>query len=221
MPAFRPPPAVADAWGEFRANLRGQWDEKWAGKWTDSRPAAAGKKTGAALVKWDGRGACWANGACRLEGVRAFFAVVSNLGNGKFWYLFMATLGACAALDMGPDGAGWAAAHMLLAGGLTCLIYKACKRVSRRPRPYAAIESITVGAVPLDTYSFPSGHTMHAVAFTVVAAAHLPAAGPPLAVASLLVAASRVVLGLHYPTDVALGGLLGFLIAELTCLPLG
>jgi len=55
---------------------------------------------------------------------------------------------------------------------------------------------------PLDEFSFPSGHTLHAVAFTVVALAYYPALAPLLLPFTASVAASRVVLGLHYPSDV-------------------
>ena len=65
---------------------------------------------------------------------------------------------------------------------------------------------------PLDPFSFPSGHTLHAVAFTVVAATHYPPLAALLVPFTLLIAASRVVLGLHYPSDVLVGAVLGALI---------
>lgn len=65
---------------------------------------------------------------------------------------------------------------------------------------------------PLDEFSFPSGHTLHAVAFTAVACAWYTPLALLLVPYALLVAASRVVLGLHYPSDVlaaiAIGGVL-------------
>src|SRR5690606_16957595 len=65
---------------------------------------------------------------------------------------------------------------------------------------------------PLDEFSFPSGHTLHAVAFSTVAVAHYPVLAWALVPFTGAVALSRVVLGLHYPSDVlaatAIGGLL-------------
>lgn len=65
----------------------------------------------------------------------------------------------------------------------------------------------------LDEFSFPSGHTLQAVSFSVVALAWYPALAPLLLPFTALVATSRVVLGLHYPSDVlaaiAIGGGLG------------
>lgn len=52
---------------------------------------------------------------------------------------------------------------------------------------------------PLDEFSFPSGHTLHAVAFSLVAMAHYPVLAWALVPFTASVAVSRVVLGLHYP----------------------
>ena len=64
-------------------------------------------------------------------------------------------------------------------------------------------------APPLDEFSFPSGHTLHAVSFGIVAAGWFPVLALPLALFAVLVAMSRVVLGLHYPSDVLAGAALG------------
>ncbi|MNV30971.1 phosphatidylglycerophosphatase B [compost metagenome] len=55
---------------------------------------------------------------------------------------------------------------------------------------------------PLDEFSFPSGHTLHAVSFTIVALAYYPWLAPLLVPFTVLIGLSRVVLGLHYPSDV-------------------
>ncbi len=91
-----------------------------------------------------------------------------------------------------------------------------------RERPFITHKAINRITAPLDRYSFPSGHTLHAVSFTITAWLIFPQLAVLLVPMALLIALSRVVLGLHYPTDVlagaGLGGLLsalGFLVASL------
>lgn len=142
--------------------------------------------------------------------VRRMFAVVSRLGDGVFWYALM---GAMVLFD-GLDGLV-AAAHLLATGAVSLALYKAIKRWTRRPRPFASDVRIRAWVAPLDEFSFPSGHTLHAVAFTIVALAYYPALAWLLVPFSAAVAASRVVLGLHYPSDVLAATALGGALASL------
>lgn len=148
-----------------------------------------------------------ANRAGARRGIRSGFALVSRLGDGVFWYLLMATM----ILADGLDGLA-ASAHLAATGVVALSLYKFLKRWTRRPRPFAADCRIHAWVAPLDEFSFPSGHTLHAVAFTVVALAYYPALAWLLLPFTMAVAASRVVLGLHYPSDVlaatAIGGAL-------------
>lgn len=144
----------------------------------------------------------------RRASVRGFFAAVSRLGDGVFWYVLMA-------LIVLADGyAGLAAsAHMAATGLAALLLYKGLKHWTRRPRPFASDPRIHPLVAPLDEFSFPSGHTLHAVSFSLVAIAHYPVLAWLLLPFTLCVAASRVVLGLHYPSDVFAAGVIGCLIA--------
>lgn len=144
------------------------------------------------------------NRACGFVPARQLFGLVSWLGNGKFWYALMIGL----PLAVGQTGLE-VSLRMAVAGIFGLLIYKTIKRLTHRPRPYMVHESIVLGAAPMDQFSFPSGHTLHAVMFTIIVVSALPVLGILLVPFTLLVAASRVVLGLHYPTDVLLGALLG------------
>jgi undecaprenyl-diphosphatase len=137
------------------------------------------------------------------------FRVVSRLGDGVFWYsLMLALLAVGGASALAPIG-------RMAGTGLACtLIYKWLKSKTSRPRPFAVENAVRAGADPLDPFSFPSGHTLHAVAFSIVAIAFYPMLAWLLVPFTLLVAASRVVLGLHYPSDVLAGAALGALIAS-------
>ncbi|HNR91345.1 MAG TPA: phosphatase PAP2 family protein, partial [Dokdonella sp.] len=59
-----------------------------------------------------------------------------------------------------------------------------------------------------------SGHTLHALSFALVALAWFPMLAPLLPPFTALVATSRVVLGLHYPSDVLVASAIGFALAE-------
>lgn len=98
---------------------------------------------------------------------------------------------------------------MALTGALGIIVYKVLKRFVVRERPFITHAAIDLAMPPLDRYSFPSGHTLHAVCFTLQATVHFPQLGGVLIPLALTIAGSRVVLGLHYPTDVLAGAALG------------
>jgi undecaprenyl-diphosphatase len=157
-------------------------------------------------------GWCLAANRWGARGVaRAWFRAVSRLGDGAFWYALMAGL----VLFDGWRGLG-ASAHLAATGLVALLLYRRLKRWTKRPRPFAADRRIRPLVAPLDEFSFPSGHTLHAVAFTVVALAWYPALAPLLLPFTASVAASRVVLGLHYPSDVLAATAIGIGLATLS-----
>jgi undecaprenyl-diphosphatase len=143
------------------------------------------------------------------------FVLASRLGDGAVWYSLLVAI----ALVDGVAGL-MASVHMALAGAASLTVYRVLKRHARRLRPFASDPRIRALVPPLDEYSFPSGHTLHAVAFSVVAVAHYPLLGWGLVPLCGLIAASRVVLGLHYPSDVAAGFSIGAGMGLLALLPL-
>ena len=144
------------------------------------------------------------NRACRLPGVRRLFAAISRLGDGVFWYTLMLFL----PVTYGEAGL-YPALRMALVGVLGLALYKYLKNRLTRERPYITLDGIVAGTPALDRYSFPSGHTLHAVSFTVLACYSFPALAWLCIPFAMLVAASRVVLGLHYPSDVLAGAGIG------------
>jgi undecaprenyl-diphosphatase len=145
------------------------------------------------------------------EFIRRLFAFFSRLGNGVFWYALIAVLPFVDGLR-----GGIAALHMLLVGFAGLVIYKLMKRKFIRERPFVKNHSIQLGTTPLDRFSFPSGHTLHAVGFSLVAIAYYPLLASLLVPFALLIALSRMILGLHYPSDVIMGAAIGFTIAKLS-----
>ena len=111
-----------------------------------------------------------------------------------------------------------AALHMAATGIVALLLYKVLKRCTQRPRPFALDLRIRPWVAPLDEFSFPSGHTLHAVAFSIVALVHYPGLAALLVPFTVAVAVSRVVLGLHYPSDVLAACVIGALLAGVALL---
>jgi undecaprenyl-diphosphatase len=165
----------------------------------------------ARLQRWDERVCVRMNRALRYATVLPVFRAISWLGNGIFWYSLMLAL----LLQHGAQ-AVQPVVHMVLVGIVCTLAYKLLKRGTLRPRPYQALQAVAAGAGALDAFSFPSGHTLHAVAFSLVACSYYPALAAPLALFALLTAVSRVILGLHYPSDVLAGAAIGAAVAGLS-----
>lgn len=150
--------------------------------------------------------------ARRSRAVDLGFVGVSRMGDGVFWYALMLAL---------PLVYGYAgltvSLRIAIVGLIGVSVYKGLKLTLTRERPFIRHAAIERGTAPLDVYSFPSGHTLHAVSFTTVSCWWFVELSWLLVPFTLLVALSRVVLGLHYPTDVLAGAALGFLMALLVC----
>lgn len=101
-------------------------------------------------------------------------------------------------------------------------IYRFVKTRLCRERPFITYcGGIQCSEPARDRYSFPSGHTMHAVMFTLFVAAHTPWLLPIVVPLAALIAISRVGLGLHYASDVVAGAAMGYGFALLSLALLG
>ena len=149
------------------------------------------------------------NQSLSFPSIQRSFAAISWLGDGIFWYSLIACL---------PFIYGWEAIHvsllMVIVGVVNLVIYKSLKKLTCRERPCSTSTDIIPGAHLLDHYSFPSGHTLHAVSFTIVATSFYSELSWLLIPFAVLIAMSRVILGLHYPTDVVAGAGIGATIAS-------
>ena len=165
------------------------------------------------LYRLDLDGCLFLNKYCRQAAVNQFFSTVSRLGDGVFWY----SLGAVLPVIYGMKGL--AVTALFAATGIICLsIYKSLKARFYRARPFVQSKDIFKGCAPLDVCSFPSGHTMHACCFTTLVLWYFPEFAVVLLPFTILIAISRMVLGLHYPSDVVIGALLGTSLAIGACL---
>jgi undecaprenyl-diphosphatase len=144
----------------------------------------------------------------RPEAVRRFFSIISRMGDGGAWLL----LGGIVLLVHGATAVPFIL-HAAAVAVIGVTIYKLMKGRLIRERPYIANGDIFCGAPPLDRYSFPSGHTLHAASFTVLFGEFEPLSLFVAAPFAILVAISRIVLGLHYPSDVFAGAAIGIALA--------
>ena len=87
------------------------------------------------------------------------------------------------------------------------------KVLVRRNRPFERFKEIQFILPPPDRFSFPSGHTAGAFLLAILLSSFYPVLSLPLFVWAGGVGLSRIYLGVHYPSDVLAGVLLGILSA--------
>lgn len=134
--------------------------------------------------------------------------ILSRLGDGWLYVL----VGVWSWLVLGWEQGYFSV--LLLAYAIERPVYYVLKNSLRRDRPFHAL-AIKNQVKPSDQFSFPSGHTSAAFLFATVTVGFVPVLLLPLFMFACLVGGSRIVLGVHYPTDVLVGAALGVGLAQL------
>lgn len=146
---------------------------------------------------------------------RLCMVCATRLGDGWLWMVIALVL----ALGGGPHTRSLAAGAVAASMASTLLVV--LKRRFRRRRPCELAPHPLFGHIrPPDRFSFPSGHTMNAFAINTVLALQYAPLSPLLGLLAASIAASRVVLGLHFVSDVLAGAILGLAIGLLSFLTL-
>lgn len=136
--------------------------------------------------------------------LRIWMLAATRGGDGGLWY----ALGLAVALYGGPQRFhALLAATLAVATGIALFI--TLKHAFRRERPCGLEPHCWADLLPPDQFSFPSGHTITAFAAAVSLAGFYPEMLPGLLFCAVSIAASRVVLGMHFLSDVLAGAALG------------
>jgi undecaprenyl-diphosphatase len=146
----------------------------------------------------------WINDSIRCKVLDVVMPIVTYLGSVTFTALFcLVTL-----LSQNKD--------VKQLGILTSLsiltssfLAQFIKRFINRIRPYINFPQLNIKKIGVDDYSFPSGHTTAAFSIGISIALCFTSLAIVSAILALTVGLSRVYLGVHYPSDVVAGMVLG------------
>src|SRR5579863_7882133 len=136
--------------------------------------------------------------------MRAYVIGSTRAGDGWLWY----AMGLGILLLGGADrfralsSAGTAAL-------LSILLFMALKRFTGRRRPCEIEPHCWATLLPPDQFSFPSGHTMTAFAVAIPLSLFYPELMAGLLFCALSIALSRILLGMHFLSDVVACAILG------------
>ncbi len=136
---------------------------------------------------------------------------ISHSADG-FYYLLIPLF----MLPVDTASAQFAFTTLTLAFCLERPVYSLLKKGLKRNRPADALPNFSSFITPSDQFSFPSGHTSAAFLSATVVATLVPILFWPVYLWASLVGASRILLGVHFPSDTLAGALIGTTVATLT-----
>jgi undecaprenyl-diphosphatase len=140
--------------------------------------------------------------------IRLWALCATRGGDGWLWY----GMGAVILLFGGPirfRAVGAAAA----AAALGIAIFLSLKKATGRKRPCTFEPHCWATLLPPDQFSFPSGHTITAFAVAVSLSRFYPDLAVGLLFCAISIALSRILLGMHFLSDVLAGGIIGTVLA--------
>ena len=141
---------------------------------------------------------------------------VSHTGDGHLYAMF----GVMAYWFGGLEGKQFLIVG-LLAFSIERPIYWLTKNLFKRRRPHELSQLVTTFVTPFDRYSLPSGHTAAAFLIATVVSVFYADVALFAYLWAILIAGSRILLGVHFFTDVVLGALLGIACAHLALSVMG
>jgi undecaprenyl-diphosphatase len=139
--------------------------------------------------------------------VRVWMLLASRLGDGWLWW----TVG-IGVLIFGGPGRFVAVGAAVLSEAVSLSFFLWIKKTINRTRPCAIAPNCWATLLPPDQFSFPSGHSMTAFSVTVPLSMFYPPLRIGLLFCAFSIALSRILLGLHFLSDVIVGSTLGAVI---------
>ena len=161
------------------------------------------------LFHIDGQILLWIQEYLRFPALTSVMKDITNLGNaGILWILITIVL----LLDKKTRNVGYMSALALIGSLIVDNIL--LKNLVARTRPYEVIDGLKLLIEKQSDYSFPSGHTGSSFASAIVLWKELPRKyGVMALIVAVLIAYSRLYVGVHYPSDVLAGVVIGTVLA--------
>lgn len=136
--------------------------------------------------------------------VRLWMICATRGGDGWLWYALLAMV-----LFFGGPERFAAVAAAGFSAGMGIFLFLVLKRTTGRRRPCAIEPHCWAKLLPPDQFSFPSGHTITAFAMAASLSLFYPSLMPVLLFFAFSIALSRIVLGMHFLSDVIVGAAIG------------
>jgi len=133
---------------------------------------------------------------------------ISRLGDGVYYLIFGLVL-----LWLEPAHGKEFFQCALLAFCFELPSYLILKNSIKRQRPNDVLQEFVAYLVPSDKFSFPSGHTAAAFLMATMVSYYYPPFTPLAYLIATMIGSSRVLLGVHFPTDILAGMILGLVSA--------
>jgi len=136
--------------------------------------------------------------------MRAYVIAATRAGDGWLWYAMGIVI-----LLFGGEARFRALGAAGIAAFLSTVLFKVLKRFTGRRRPCEIHPHCWATLLPPDQFSFPSGHTMTAFAVALPLLLFYPELSAGLLFCAVSIALSRILLGMHFLSDVVAGAILG------------
>lgn len=158
------------------------------------------------LTQLDGTVLLWIQEYLRRDFLNPIITLITSLGDaGWFWILLSVIL----LFTKKYRQVGFTGLLALLIGFLITNLW--LKNMVMRTRPYEIVEGLTLIGKKAHDFSFPSGHSTASMAASSVFLVGMPKKfGIPAFLLGLFICFTRLYIGIHYPTDVLAGILIGF-----------